>query len=320
MNTISKCMTSILVFGFSNHSAAQDAAGEDCSLAERYYELAQDSLAEYDENQAAGWLERAVDECPRFIYYQEFGEIRMQSREESGKAAAVEAFISAHEVAETDQERAAALYQYASLLNREGDPQNANGLIIEAQRLDKGSREIAALAESIRYQVDNPTQEKLVRALSASLYQPLRMARATPSGNESTTSSAPVRLSGSTTSSRPVTSGPSVNIPIHFEYNSSAVDADSIDNLRLIAETLQDEQLRGGNFIFVGHTDRRGSADYNLRLSRERAFAIYEEVINIDRDLEGRISIVGRGAEEPLDLGTTEEAHWRNRRLQILVE
>ena len=173
MNKGSKCMITVLVFGYGGQVAAQDATGEDCTLAERYYALAQDSLAAYEENEAAGWLERAADACPRFIYYQEFGKIRMQSLDESEKAAAVQAFISAHQVAETDQERAAALYQYASLLNREGDPQNASGLIIEAQRLDQSNREIAELATAIQYQIENPAQNELVRARDASLYQPM---------------------------------------------------------------------------------------------------------------------------------------------------
>lgn len=153
--------------------SAQD---QNCVLAERYYALAQDSIAEFDENAAAGWLQQAAAMCPRFIYFQEFGEIRMQSFDETEKAEAVDAFINAHNVAETDSERAAALFQYASLLHREGETQGAQELIVQAQQLVPSDSQIVELAAAVQARIDNPTQVQTVRALGTTLYKPMSVA------------------------------------------------------------------------------------------------------------------------------------------------
>ena len=169
------CALAVCVLAVAAPLAAQD---DDCELAERYYGLAQDSLAEFDENAAAGWLERAAQACPRFVYFLQFGEIRMQSLDDAEKAQAVDAFISAHRVAETDVERAQALYRYASLLDREGDTQHASELLEEARTLDPANRQVAELASAVAARLEASTGDETVRALGADLYKPLRVAAA----------------------------------------------------------------------------------------------------------------------------------------------
>jgi tetratricopeptide (TPR) repeat protein len=162
--------------------ASQQVAQTDCALAERYYGLAKERLAAYDESEAALYLERAGIACPRHAFLQELGELRTASVNENDRRLAVDAFIESHSLASSDQERARALWKYAALLNQEGDPQNADGLVREARRLDPGNAEIAALALSVEQQVANPTRQQLVRGLADSLYKPLMMSAATSSG------------------------------------------------------------------------------------------------------------------------------------------
>ncbi|HMB73296.1 MAG TPA: hypothetical protein VKQ06_06975 [Gammaproteobacteria bacterium] len=172
MSRLLRCLAAACAVGLCAPLAAQDAS-EDCELAERYHTLAQDSLAEYDESAAAGWLERAAEICPRHRYFQQFGEIRMQSLDDAEKAEAVDAFVSAYRLAETDAERAATLFQYATLLNREGDPQHAGELIAEARTLDSQNTAIAELAAAIDTRLETPAGDETVRALGTALYKRL---------------------------------------------------------------------------------------------------------------------------------------------------
>ena len=65
-----------------------------------------------------------------------------------------------------------------------------------------------------------------------------------------------------------------------------------------------------------GHTDARGTELYNKRLSERRAQAVADYLIEagLTRDL---FSVEGLGKSQLIDPGTTEEAHARNRRVEL---
>lgn len=172
MTRVCRFVIAMSVLTVSDHVFAQD---ENCELAERSYQLAHDRLAEYKEREAAGWLEQAAELCPRFIYFQEFGEIRMQSLDDDDKSQAVDAFINAHAVAESDDERVTALFQYASLLSREGELQSAQDLVFQARQLAPANRQLAVLGESIQRRI--ASQFSAVRG-GRTFYRPLRVASA----------------------------------------------------------------------------------------------------------------------------------------------
>lgn len=172
MTIVSKILTAISVFGLSVQVLAQDIIEEDCELGERYFLLAQDSLEDFNESDAAGWLVSASSICSRFEYFQALGELWMQSLLASERAAAVDAFVSAIDIAESDQQRAQALHQYASLLASRGDPQNALDLINTASQLDSDNPEIAELVASIQVQVQN-FEQGATRAGDEVLFRPL---------------------------------------------------------------------------------------------------------------------------------------------------
>ncbi|MFN8890276.1 MAG: OmpA family protein, partial [Cyclobacteriaceae bacterium] len=70
------------------------------------------------------------------------------------------------------------------------------------------------------------------------------------------------------------------------------------------------------NIILTGHTDERGTDDYNLKLSEQRvkAVAAYLSEKGIDRK---RITVKGEGKRKPLSSGKDEAAHALNRRVEI---
>jgi outer membrane protein OmpA-like peptidoglycan-associated protein len=208
--------------------------------------------------------------------------------------------------------RARNLYQYAALLNQEGDPENAYPLIQRARSLDPSNADINQLADKIAIQIQHPTQEHIVRALKYSLYQPLREPvppQGTASGQSATKFQTP-----------PGGGGPSVNIPINFDTASVMVDQETRPNIAILAHALADASMQGRDFLFVGHSDARGGDQMNVALSLQRADAISQSVVAIEPSLKGRIKVEGHGAHEPIDTGTDERALRANRRLQVVIK
>jgi len=58
---------------------------------------------------------------------------------------------------------------------------------------------------------------------------------------------------------------------IYFNFNKATIRPESNEKLDLAAEIIKQN---GGNYLLTGHTDIKGSAAYNLRLSQERAAAV----------------------------------------------
>jgi len=67
-----------------------------------------------------------------------------------------------------------------------------------------------------------------------------------------------------------------------------------------------------------GHTDDTGGADYNIRLSRQRADAVAEVIIATGMPREN-MRIVGLGTAHPVQPNTTPEGRQENRRVVMIV-
>ena len=291
----------LIVLGYGG----QVRAAPDCTSGQRDVDLARERLAASEEDKAEALLQQAIAACPSYQAYQSLGELEARSPRRSDKVRAVDAFLSAYELASSDQARAKTLYNYASLLNRDADPQNAYPLIRNAQTLDPKDSDIAQLSAQIERQVNNPTQEHLTRGLWNSVYKPLRVA-----------SAAPVAQGARAL----VSEGPSVNIPINFETGSVMVDEKTRSNIATLAHTLSDPAHAEQRYLFVGHADIRGNEAQNIELSKRRAEAICEGVILLAPSLQGRIDVTGRGSSEPIDPARNEGAYRANRRLQVLLK
>jgi outer membrane protein OmpA-like peptidoglycan-associated protein len=88
--------------------------------------------------------------------------------------------------------------------------------------------------------------------------------------------------------------------------------------LEKVAKALQDS---GPNtqIVVEGHTDSRGSPDYNLELSAQRAQQVRDFLVS--RGIEpDRIRAQGLGLTRPVATNTTAEGRANNRRVEIVVE
>lgn len=104
--------------------------------------------------------------------------------------------------------------------------------------------------------------------------------------------------------------------PVYFDYDSDALSGDAhaaLDAKLPILRANAPLRLR-----VSGHTDERGSDEYNLALGQRRAAAVKRYLT--DQGIDGaRIDIVSFGEERPSVTGESEEAWRMNRRAEFEI-
>lgn len=114
---------------------------------------------------------------------------------------------------------------------------------------------------------------------------------------------------------------PAVDVRVHFNFDSAALTIEGERQAAEIGHALTAPELQGQRFRLIGHTDSRGDAAYNERLSYERALVVRQYVLAKFPTLTQETVVVeGRGKRELLYRATTEEAHALSRRVEVRVE
>ena len=105
---------------------------------------------------------------------------------------------------------------------------------------------------------------------------------------------------------------------INFASGSAKINPDSYDIIRQVADIfIKYPTLR---IQIEGHTDSSGGRDLNLRLSKARAQAVLEFMLEYSPNLRrDRFSVVGFGPDKPIALNTTAEGRKMNRRVEFVV-
>ncbi|PWW01454.1 OmpA family protein [Hoeflea marina] len=109
---------------------------------------------------------------------------------------------------------------------------------------------------------------------------------------------------------------PRLDIEIQFEFNSDAITASSIPDLNALGAALIDPSLEHARIILNGHTDAKGSNDYNLDLSERRAVAVQHYLISHFPIKDGRLIAIGFGEERLRNSHDPDAAE--NRRVEIV--
>jgi outer membrane protein OmpA-like peptidoglycan-associated protein len=107
-----------------------------------------------------------------------------------------------------------------------------------------------------------------------------------------------------------------LTIAIQFDFDSARIRPNSFRAVGLMADALYHPYLQGYCFLIVGHTDAKGSREYNLKLSQQRADAIRTALINPFGINPARIEAVGLGEEQLLNRSNPDAAE--NRRVQLV--
>src|SRR5450631_1646543 len=131
-------------------------AAHDCVQGKKDFALAKERINASADDEATVLLNQSIDECPTYEAYETLAEHLANSDSGRDRGFAADAFVAAHARAPTPKDRAQTLYQYAALLNRLGDPQNAYPLIQQARALDPTRPAIKSLASEIDVQIQHP--------------------------------------------------------------------------------------------------------------------------------------------------------------------
>lgn len=105
---------------------------------------------------------------------------------------------------------------------------------------------------------------------------------------------------------------------IYFDFDKSDVKPESEPTLKEIATFLQkDPKL---NIYIVGHTDMKGSLDYNITLSKKRAEAVVKELTTKYGINKNRLTADGVGPLAPVSTNETEHGRKLNRRVELVAK
>ena len=104
------------------------------------------------------------------------------------------------------------------------------------------------------------------------------------------------------------------NNTIFFRYDSDQIQDEYVSVMQAHAQYLRDNP--DSRIIIEGHTDERGTPEYNIALGERRARAVARYMHNLGVDVN-QLSIVSYGEEKPVDPGHTESNWQKNRRAVI---
>lgn len=102
--------------------------------------------------------------------------------------------------------------------------------------------------------------------------------------------------------------------PIEFSTGKATIETSSVELLELLAGVYS--QCGSVEIAIAGHTDSKGTEEYNQRLSESRAEAVMDALI--ERGIpHSRLTALGLGEAEPLVSNETEDGRAKNRRIEF---
>ncbi|MBP5556712.1 MAG: PD40 domain-containing protein [Bacteroidales bacterium] len=103
---------------------------------------------------------------------------------------------------------------------------------------------------------------------------------------------------------------------VFFDFDQSTLKKESNIELDKLASYLQENKTI--KIEIGGHTDNQGRAEYNEKLSLERAQSVYNYLISKGID-KNRMSFKGYGMSQPIATNETEEGRALNRRTEFKI-
>jgi OmpA-OmpF porin, OOP family len=104
---------------------------------------------------------------------------------------------------------------------------------------------------------------------------------------------------------------------VFFATGKATILPVSFDLLRQVASVMrQHTEIQG--IVIEGHTDSKGSADMNRKLSLNRARSVMQFLVHEGID-DPRLKAVGYGPDRPADTNKTEPGRANNRRVEFII-
>ncbi len=111
--------------------------------------------------------------------------------------------------------------------------------------------------------------------------------------------------------------GPLSERVVYFEFDSSSISGEYADIIQAHGEFLATHPEI--EVTVEGHTDERGSREYNLALGENRARAV-RRMLTLHGAADEQIEISSFGEEQPIDPGHDAQAWAENRRAELVYQ
>ncbi len=99
----------------------------------------------------------------------------------------------------------------------------------------------------------------------------------------------------------------------YFEYDSSDLKPEAMRALDVHAKDLKGN---GARVVLEGHTDERGTREYNMALGERRAKAVQRYLV-LQGVSPAQLELVSYGEERPVATSTDEQSWAQNRRVEL---
>ena len=99
----------------------------------------------------------------------------------------------------------------------------------------------------------------------------------------------------------------------YFEFDSSELKPEAMRALDVHARDLK---AQGNRVALEGHTDERGTREYNMALGERRAAAVQRYLV-LQGVSPAQLELISYGEEKPAVTGSSEEAWAQNRRVEL---
>ena len=101
---------------------------------------------------------------------------------------------------------------------------------------------------------------------------------------------------------------------VHFDYDSSELSNDDYQTLQAHAQFLMANA--NSKVALTGHTDERGTREYNMALGERRAKAVQRYLV-LQGVSPAQLELVSYGKERPIATGNDEQSWAQNRRVEL---
>ena len=103
---------------------------------------------------------------------------------------------------------------------------------------------------------------------------------------------------------------------VNFDFDSSNLTSVAKTNLNKLAEVLKNNP--DTNINIYGHTDSRGTDEYNQSLSERRANSVVNYLVSLGV-AKSRLFAMGVGEKEPIADNSTDAGRAKNRRVEFAI-
>jgi outer membrane protein OmpA-like peptidoglycan-associated protein len=101
-----------------------------------------------------------------------------------------------------------------------------------------------------------------------------------------------------------------------FDFDKADIRADAAHALAELAAVIRAYK---GVVRLEGHTDGKGAADYNLKLSERRAASVKQWLVEREQIPEARMTTQGFGKTKPVAGNDTDGGRQKNRRVEVVI-